>query len=305
MFNPLIIKEIRKELDITQADLYEGILSRSSYNKLEQDKRDLSLKQLSAICERLGMRPSEFLYRTDVTRIDSLPYWEKKIQLPEFTKNRHEFDTKLSELKSQRFDNPASYSLYLALLVLGIITNNISDYTPSKKHMKSLTKMYKKRETFFAVDYEIISNLAFFVPHINIDFLTNNLFPVAETHGDVFDISVQSALKNLISVNIDCNDFEKCEIYLDYFEQLRNIKGFNISTSINLEVVYLEYIKNFRKDRDINDFLEASKIVNLFLKLGYKETHSLLVDEISRIAVNENFQVPKEIAVYTQAYSNK
>lgn len=305
MFNPKIIRDIRKEFKISQVELYKDILSRSSYYKLEKGEKDITIAELSLICERLRMRPAELLYRADFTRLESLPYWEDKVKLPELTKDKELFFKQFNIYKETRFDSVGDYSLYLALLILGILTELIKDYMPSKKHLRSLEKMYADRKTFFAIDYEILGNLTFFLPTLDISFMTSKMFPVIQSEGEVYDLCVQHALKNLISSSIHEKKYDKWEMYNDYFNKLRNIENFNISTTINLEVVYLEYLKEFYQTRDINAFLEASKVANLFLKLGYKQIHKLLVEEISKIAINENFQIPKEIAVYTQAYSIK
>lgn len=304
MFNPKIIRDIRKELKLSQVDLYRGILSRSSYYKLEKGEKDITIDELSLICERLKMRPSELLYRTDFTRLESLPFWENKVKLPELTQDKELFFRQFSIYKKTRFDSVGDYSLYLSLLVLGILSEQIKDYMPSKKHLRSLEKMYSDRKSFFAVDYEILGNLTFFLPQIDISFMISKMFPITQSEGEVYDLCVQNALKNLISSSIHEKKYDKWKIYNEYFDSLRSIEHFNISTTVNLEVVYLEYLKEFYQTRDINAFLEASKVVNLFLKLGYKQIHKLLVEEISQIAINENFQIPKEIAVYTQAYSS-
>ncbi|WP_162288380.1 helix-turn-helix domain-containing protein [Enterococcus wangshanyuanii] len=303
LFNSKIIRDIRKEFRISQVDLYKDILSRSSYYKLEKGEKDITIGELSLICERLRMRPSELLYRTDFTRLESLPYWENKINLPNLTQDRELFFKQFNIYKKTRFDSIGDYSLYLGLLVLGILSGLITDYMPSKKHLRSLEKMYSNRKIFFAIDYEVLGNLTFFLPQIDINFMTSKMFPITQSEGEVYDLCAQNALKNLISSSIHEKKYDQWKVYNEYFDNLRSIEHFNISTTVNLEVVYLEHLKEFYETRDINAFLEASKIANLFLKLGYKQIHKLLVEEISKIAINENFQIPKEIAVYTQAYS--
>ncbi|MDA9472023.1 transcriptional regulator, Cro, CI family [Enterococcus sp. 5H] len=294
-------------MGFTQAELYKDIFSKVSYYNFEKGEKSIDLDQLAAVCTRLSMRPTELLYRADFTRLDSIPFWKNKMELVNHLESHDQFHTKYADLERQKYFSIGDYSIFIAFSALGMSCGYIDRLNLTKNDLKKFKKYYKKRTIFFAVDYEILANLTFFLPDLDLDinFLINKLFPLEESFGEVFDISVQNALKNLVSYHVSEKNFEESEKFLNQFKKIRTINNFNINSVINLEVVYLEHINNFYKNRTISDFLEATKMVNLFEKLGYTQLHKKLVSEISGIAESENFQLPDDIVISTKAYSNE
>ncbi|EGO9352986.1 XRE family transcriptional regulator, partial [Enterococcus faecalis] len=57
------LKQIRKELNYHQIDLYSGIMSKSIYIKVEADSRPVSVEELIKFSERLGINFFEILAR--------------------------------------------------------------------------------------------------------------------------------------------------------------------------------------------------------------------------------------------------
>ncbi|EIB6821708.1 helix-turn-helix transcriptional regulator [Enterococcus faecalis] len=303
MFDSKKIKEIREELGYSQVEFYDGIMSKVSYQKFEKNKKDVSIQQLQTIAQKLTMRPEEILYRTDVTRLKSLPFWKQKLDLPSFLSSKEIFFEKLKELENNKTKGFGYYNLYAAMLAMGVQKNFINSDYFSKKDIKALQTMYKKRRIFYSFDYEIVSNLVFLVNPEEINFLLENLFPVTESNGTVFDFCVQECITNLISKYQHLENYSSALIYINIFKSLRKIPDFNIDLSMNLEIVYLEQLTRFLETRDIAIFLKAVQTVEMFEQMGYVDTYNNLSNELKSISERENFVYPNESTYAIQPFS--
>lgn len=304
MFDTKKIIEIRQELGFSQKDFYENIMSKGSYQRFERNEKDLSIKQLEQICEKIAMRPEELFYRSNVTQLDSLPFWKEKLNLPTVLSSKNNFLEKLKEVEYQKNNSYGHYCLYITMIALGIQSSYIDNDYFTKKDLRSLKNMYKKRQVFYSFDYELVSNIVFFIEPKEIAFLLEKLFPVEETNGVTFDFCVQQSIKNLISKFQDQKDYESASKYIDIFKSLREIPMFNIDLSLNLEIVYLEQLTKFLQTRDITIFLEAVQTVKMFKQLGYNKTYESLDNELKAISQRENFVYPDKNLYAIQPYSN-
>ncbi|EHG5990388.1 XRE family transcriptional regulator, partial [Enterococcus faecalis] len=169
---------------------------------------------------------------------------------------------------------------------------------------RQLKNKYKKRKIFYSFDYEMVSNMVFFVNIQDISFLIDKLFPVTESHGVTFDFCVQQCLSNIISKCLHQEEYSLALDYITTFKSLRKIPRFHIGLSINLEIVYLEQLTNFLQTRDITIFLEAVQTAKMFKKLGYISTYENLDNELRSISQRENFVYPDKNVFATQPYSN-
>lgn len=303
MFDAKKIKEIRRELGYTQETFYKDIMSKGSYQRFEKGEKEISIQQLQKICERIAMRPEEILYSSDVTKLNSLPFWKQKLSLPNYLTSTN-YLHKLKELEADKDKSFGHYCLYIAFIAMCVNSKFLRDTYYTKKNLRELKKKYKVRQTFYSFDYEIVSNLVFFVNPKELDFLLNRIFPVTESHGTTFDFCVQQCIKNLISKFQDQEDYESALKYIDIFKSLRELPMFNIDLSLNLEIAYLEQLTKFLQTRDITLFLESVQTAKMFKKLGYIKTYESLDNELKAISQRENFVYPDEIRYATQPYSN-
>lgn len=304
MFDSKKIKEIREELGYSQIEFYNGIMSKVSYQKFEKNEKDISIQQLQAIAQKLTMRPEEILYRTDVTRLKSLPFWEQKLELPTFLSSKEAFFKKLNELENNKTKGFGYYNIYTAMLAMGIQKKFINSDYFSTKDIKALQTMYKKRRIFYSFDYEIVSNLIFLLKPEQLDFLLEKLFPVTESNGVVFDFCVQECITNIISKYQHLENYSAALNYIEIFKSLRKIPGFNIDLSMNLEIVYLEQLTAFLETRNISIFLKAVQTVEMFEQMGYIDTYENLNNELKAISERENFVYPSKSAYAIQPFSS-
>lgn len=294
-----LLKKYRKELNIKQIDMYTNIISKSSYRKIESGERSPSIEELELLSDRLGIRLSEFLFRADITRRSSSFFGRKKTNVPSLSNNIPELEKEFKESYEQRFKNLQYYSIFLVCLIVSNAIGHIL-YEFSDTDIKELEKMYSQRKEFFGIDYEILANLLFIVSPEKLQFLFEKMLPVLKSHGDAHDISVQFSIKNATTVYLHENNFNQAKKMLEQYNELRKLPNFLIDGNLNLEMIYLEHLYNFLKDRNIEEYLNAVKIVHLFNQLGEKETHKSLITEVTEIAKKENFEAPSSITAYLE-----
>ncbi|EGO8491431.1 XRE family transcriptional regulator [Enterococcus faecalis] len=296
-----LLKILRKELNIKQVDLYTDIVSKSSYRKIEEGTKFAAIEEIQGFTDRLGIRLSEFLFRADVTRRASCFFGNKKVMLPSLANDLYKLEEEFKEAYQNRHSNLQYYSLFLGCIAVGnSVGKNL--HTFDSTDIKELKKMYEKRTFFLGIDYEILANLFLITDPDNFSFLFKKLFPVTQSNGETFDYIVQVAIKNGITNYLHKKDFDNAQFFLKQYENLRKLPTFILHGNTNLEVVYLNHLFNFLKNRDIEEYLNAVKIVNLFLELGHTEQHKLLVQEVTEIAKQENFEVPSSINAFIEEY---
>lgn len=304
MFDQKKIREIREELGYSQKEFYENIMSKASYQRFEKNEKEISIQQLQKICNRIAMRPEELLNLTDVIKLDSLQFWKKKLDLPNFVSTSDVFFQKLEELKNDKDKSFGHYCLYITMIALGNQSAYIKNDYFTRKDMRELKNKYKKRNKFYSFDYEIVSNITYFVNPDEISFLLDKLFPIEKSQGATFDFCVQTCLKNIATKYQDLEQYSLALDYITIYKSLRELPGFNINLSTNLEIVYLEQLTMFLQSRDITSFLSAVQTVKMFKQLGYNKTYETLNKELQAISQRDNFIYPDEILFATQPYSN-
>ena len=67
-------------------------------------------------------------------------------------------------------------------------------------------------------------------------------------------------------------------------------------------MIYLKHLRNFLKKRNMEEYLKAVNIVNLFSQLGENDTYKELVKEVTEIARKENFEVPSSLNIIADTF---
>ncbi|MFG5502028.1 XRE family transcriptional regulator, partial [Enterococcus faecalis] len=90
--------------------------------------------------------------------------------------------------------------------------------------------------------------------------------------------------------------------FLEQFDIVRKVPSFILDGTINLEMIYLKHLRNFLKKRNMEEYLKAVNIVNLFSQLGENDTYKELVKEVTEIARKENFEVPSSLNIIADTF---
>ena len=96
-------------------------------------------------------------------------------------------------------------------------------YTFKTKILENL-KILQNR-VILGADYAILSHLYMAVPEYSneLDFLTEKLFPINQSYGDIHDHAVQLCIKNAVTVFLEKKDFEKADYFLEQFDIVRKV----------------------------------------------------------------------------------
>ncbi|MBO0423370.1 helix-turn-helix domain-containing protein [Enterococcus plantarum] len=299
-----LLKYLRNELNVKQIDMYSGVTSKSSYKKIESGEKQATIEELIAFSNKLGIRFSEFLARADLTKLDTSFFGKQKSEIVSSASDFSILKNKFDQIYSLRLTNLQYYSLFIiAIAIANSLGKELYQFSP--KDVKELKQLYSKRHHFLGIDYEIFANLFFVTEPTNFDFLYEKLFPVNKSQGEVHDNAVQLAVKNAISVFLERKEFKSALMYFEEFNNLKTLNNFVINGYTNLEILYLRHLFNFLNDRNIEEYLKAINIVNLFNDLGEYDIRDSLAKEVSEIAKKENFEVPDSVSLITDKFDTK
>ncbi|MDA9472041.1 helix-turn-helix domain-containing protein [Enterococcus sp. 5H] len=302
-YNELLIY-LREELNIKQVDIFTDISSKSSYRKIESGEKSPTIDELISFCDRLGIRFQEFLGQANLLEQPDTFFGKHKVQLIDIAKNEKDYKKLFESYYQLRFQNIQYYSLFISSLAIAR-SCGYDFHTFNHNDIKELEKFYAKRTSFLGVDYEIYCNLFLVTKYSYFEFLTEKLFPVTESKDKIHDSSVQMALNNAISVHLTDKRYDLANECLLEFDKLRHLPGFHMHTLTNLQVLYLKHVYNFLTKRNIEEYLNALKIVNMFYDLGEYDIYRVTFEEVSNIASQENFETPKAKEMLTSDMSSK
>lgn len=84
-------------------------------------------------------------------------------------------------------------------------------------------------------------------------------------------------------------NLKEAQYYINQFEHLKTIKNISINGYYDLEINYLKQIYQFLTDKNIDSYLNAVNIINIFKIIGKEDIHRSLVEELTKISAKEKF----------------
>lgn len=295
------IKQIRKELNLHQIDLYSGVMSRSSYIKIEADTRAISIEELLKFSERLGINFFEILDRSGMNNKSLNETGKEKLLISKIFANPDLFHVNFKRIEPIRLNNLQYFSVYLGYISIAQ-HYNIELPNFQKTISSDLKKIYSNRTIYFGIDYEIIANLLYVLPYEKVACFIKLMYPITDSFGKDYDLTVQTVIKNALSISIMNRDLEEAQYYIKQFEHIKTIKNVSINGYFDLEISYLKQIYQFLTDKNIDAYMNAVNIINIFKLLGKEDIHRSLIEELTKISAKEKFTPPKEVTMYYENY---
>jgi Helix-turn-helix. len=240
--NNKIIKEIREELGITKYSMYQGLISKGTYTRLENGETPLPLQDLIKFSDRLGIRIPELLYKTNVMQRSSNDFGKERVLLA----NRIQDPENIPELYLKYENKRNKHIQYLSLFIYVnavIATESVQGYPNFEStYLQEVLDYYKSRTIFYGIDYEILTNLVVFISTSKLQPIINKLYPVKNADADVKDFCCQLATFNSIDYSFARNEFEFIPFFQEQFDELRKNERINLSIDINLRELFLRQI---------------------------------------------------------------
>lgn len=296
-----VLKQIRQELNYHQIDLYSGIMSKSVYIKVEADSRPISVEELSKFSERLGVNFFEILNRAGMNTKSVNETGKEKLLISKIFTNPDLFDKNFQRIEPKRLTSLQYFSIYLGYISIAH-HYNIEVPTFNKTITSDLKHLYDKRTTFFGIDYEIVSNLLNVLPYEEVSSFIKPMYPIVDSFGKDYDLTIQTVLKNALTISIMNRNLKEAQYYINQFEHLKTLKNISINGYYDLEINYLKQIYQFLTDKNIDSYLNAVNIINIFKIIGKEDIHRSLVEELTKISAKEKFTPPKEVTMYYENY---
>lgn len=305
---------LRKERELTKSSLYGGICSKGKYLSLEDESSHTSvtIDEMTAILDRLGMSWPEFVEYTDLSTKKNTNYGRLKLELLDIAQNLNDIQsfqknltTFINKIENKKYDSSQLFSTYIAAIHLSIALDVPITYDQTELY-NYCYDLYKNRNEYYAVDYEIIGNIAILLDTEKVVTLANYLFPCQLNRGYSHDDIVQIAAVNIIEVLIKQKKYDLAEEWIDLLKILINTPGFIRNPLTALKLLYLKEEVSFRKTRNMKHYSELLRYADIFKDMGETAIHkAILQDTLHQISKEYAIELPREHLLYQQHYAEQ
>lgn len=292
------LKELRKDLNLTQSDIYAGICSRYTYSRLEKGSQEIPFELLDQFLKRMGFplrQYLDFLENYD----DSNEFRKIEKQLPDLiTKSSYEqqnfLDTKFRYVQQNRFKN--IYALLVFIQVKSTVAAHLKVKVPplSRSDLKEIEEFYYNRNYILPIDLAILGNI---IPSYTCEELQTLehliIKPIEPDKLKDNDFKkLASIYINFIIHSIREDNLTYAENYLQKLIQLVNNK---INYYFQYQCLFFKNIINFMKKEDVVYLQRAIEIINLIEQLKDYTTANSLRQEINQLLNMKQIELPQEL----------
>lgn len=150
-----LIKEIRESRSLKKIDVYEGIISKDLYNKIEENLSNAKMGDLILILDKLYISFLEFGYiiNTYIPNVHSVLI--KDMRTTFISSNASKLEGLISKFKT----NPTTY--YLLLSVKAITENKLDD---AHKYARCVWEKLQEYDTYFKHDVYYLAQIFYLFP---------------------------------------------------------------------------------------------------------------------------------------------
>lgn len=301
---------LREERNLTKSALYGGICSKGKYLSLEDESSTTSvtIPEMTAILERLGLSWSEFIEYTDLSGKTNVDYGRLKLELLEIAQslNDQDFVKKLTnflnKIRPQKFDSSQLFTIYLATVHFCVIQEIPVSYN-SEELFNFALDLFKDRSEFYVVDYEIIANIPPLIEINQLITLANYLYPCQLNRGYYHDDIAQMATINIIEYLIKSKKYILADEWIDKTRKLIDSPGFIRNALTTLKLLYLKEEVAFRSTKDMRHYSELLRYADLFKEMNEMVIHkAIFKDTLHQISKEYDIETPGTHLLYQQHY---
>lgn len=297
------LKNIRMQQKLSLKEAYGDIFSKGKYLKFEENETDITVEELNfLLTTKYGLSWDEFIFFSGLAD-DSLAYYRvKKKKLGAFSQefSEKEFIDFKETAYFERKLNLQHYSVYIGIGAL-ICFKKLDIPFNLDESLKEIKLMYKKRTTFFAVDYEILANLVVLTKIQNLEFLTKRLFPIPLDRGDRFLGIVLVTLNNILDKTIERKDYDLAELWINEFESILEKIPNLIEKRISIHILIFKSLLLLKKTNDIHHYAKILEYAQIFKLTGDVNSLSIVEETINRLSnEHKDLNIPKDFSVYVE-----
>lgn len=290
------LKELRKELNLTQADMYKDICSRNSYSRYENNKQPIPFDLLIQFLNRIGIplqQYIQFLEKYDHTNI----YEKIEKQLFDLLKKTKEeqelfFKTEFKLVQKNRFKNV--YALLVFIQVKSMFASYLKVKIPplTKLDLAEIEEFYENRSYILPVDFAILANIiaSFSCKELQRleNLITKNITPPSSSTYSLKKLG--TAYVNFVIRAIREDDNVYAEHYLS---KLKRIAYKENNYSLKLFYLYYENLANFMKTNNLSYINEANGIIQIFQRLEDYDNCASLLEEMDFLLQSKKIKISK------------
>lgn len=305
---------LREERELTKSALYGGICSKGKYLALEDETNTTSvtISEMTAILDRLGMGWSEFIEYTDLSTKKNMSYGRLKLELLDIAQKLNDkkkveetLTAFINKVENYKFETTQYFATYIASIHLCIILDLPISYNRAEI-FEFAQKLYENRNEYYVVDYEIIGNISSLLTVKELITLANYLFPCQLNRGYIHDDIVQISVINIIEFLIKQKEYNLASEWIEKIRNMIDTKGFIKNTLTTLKLLYLKEEVEFRITKNIKHYLELLRYADLFKEMGETVLHkAILNDSLHQISKEYNIEIPHDYLLYHNYYTEQ
>lgn len=285
------IKELRKELKITQAKLAGNDMTKSMLSQIENNLATPSMKNLKIIAGKLN-KPVSYFIEDDYLSKNQLPLHEIQNKVKEINTliDTYQYEKARKELHGllSKYDFSENNKLYGDILYkLGECLGYLNLYDDSETQLDKAISIYKKSQLYSDAAMAYVEKMARYMndfnykPCLNIIDQATDIYSLSINKNYFFEIDLMY-IKALVYSGL--GDFHKALLILKKAISFSNKKNiyynsdllYQITASLNLILKnYDDFLYNIKKAEQFAIFTE-NKFSLSIIYLNYAEYHNLI-----------------------------
>lgn len=291
------LKELRKEFNLTQKDIYKDICSRNSYSRFENNKQPIPFEMLDQFLKRMGITFHSYLQFLEKYEQKNI-YQLIESQLLDLIKKDKQaqelfLKTEFKLVQQNRFKNIYALLVFIQVKSMFVKYLKVKLSPLTKLDLIELEEFYAGRNYILPIDLAILGNL---VPSYSCKELQKleNLITKNIKNNASLDLHLKKLGNVYLNFSIKAireNDFIYTKHYL---EKLKKISYKENDYQLKLSYLYFLNLANFMETNDFNYLQKANEIIQIIQKIGDNDYCASLLEEMNLLLQNKKVKIPSD-----------
>ncbi len=281
-----LLKKFRLNAKLSQKELSENIISRSTYTRVEYGETKISSTDLIQILDRLNLNYVEFFYLIEQDKT------EKRLTLEESQQLGSNPNTTTQDLQNFYIKNMKKYKetndmfYYFSAIFAKVLLQDVTE-----KELTTIYNYLNNKEIFTFFDFSFLGNVIVYMDSERVYHLTNKMLPQLQNINP--DLKAYQKLSlffiNLINLGLANNDKEQTTKYI----QSAKTHNSNFPNYLmEIKLLYFENLADFRFSNNVKSLKKCFTYIDIFKTTGYDKLVNECITDISLYNKFKNQPVP-------------
>lgn len=281
-----LLKKFRLNAKLSQKEISQNIISRSTYTRIECGETKISSTDLLKILDRLNLNYVEFFYLIEQDKTD------KRLTLEESQQLGSNPNTTTQDLQNFHIKNMKKYKktkdmfYYFSAIFAKVLLQDVTE--------QEITDSYNylnNKEIFTFFDFSFLGNILVYMDSKRVYHLTNKMLPQLQNINP--DLKAYQKLSlffiNLINLGLAHNDRDQT---IKYIQSAKTHNANFPNYLMEIKLHYLENLTEFRFSNNTDSLEKCFTYINIFKTTGYEKLVTECMNDISLYIKFKNQVVP-------------